>query len=54
MSFFVDNWLPTLLGATVFVGFALAVLAILSAMASKIEERFTLIDDQDIDIGVAA
>ena len=54
MSFFVNNWLPTLLGATVFVGFALVVLAVLSALASKIEERFTLIDEQDIEIGLAA
>jgi hypothetical protein len=54
VSFFLNNWLPTLLGAMVFVGFGVVVLTVLSALASKIEERFALTDEQDLDIGLAA
>jgi hypothetical protein len=54
VSFFANNWLPTLFGAAIFVAFGIGVLTVLSALASKIEERFVLPDDQDIDLGLAA
>ncbi|MDO8587762.1 MAG: hypothetical protein Q7T82_12055 [Armatimonadota bacterium] len=43
------NWLPTLLGAVIFVGFSVAVLALFSALATKIEDRFLAREDVEVE-----
>ena len=49
MSILMATWLPTLLGAVVFMGFSLAALALFAALATNIEDRFLTCEDTEAD-----
>ena len=54
MFLLIVTWLPTLLGAVLFAGFSVGVLALFAATATRIEDRLMAREDVEVDVRVAA